>query len=367
MKKTLKIIAILLVIVMAAGALASCGSNDNNSNSNNNTNDNSNNTEQSSSSAGGVLPIRGRDYIFDNPIKIMVIIKSSGFVAYRLYVKALEDQAMRYPNVTLDFKDSEFDPNRQITLIEEAVTQGYDAILLEAIDPIALNSTIENAEKAGLPIITCNGPEPTGVHSYHISGADYSSGWKSGELLDAMTSGQANRTAIILDCPATEKPGVRMGTGFEEYINTTDIKLLEPPIGIENWSPENAQVAMRDMLTKYGPGEITMVYCSTDDFASGAITAIEAVGRTGEILIWGNMGYPQALEAIKEGKMAGTMFSDTYVEFSIMFYEALHHIGLGLTAYTGGYEETPFLDMPLLPVTPDNVDDIMAVSRWYSE
>ena len=355
MKKTARIIAVLLAIVMLAAALAACGSDDQGGG------------QQGSSSAGGSLELRGREYIFNNPIKIMVIIKSTGFVAYRLYQMALNDQALRYPNVTIDYKDSEFDVNKQITLIEEAVTQGYDAILLEAMDPIALNNAIDEAEKAGVPVITCNGPEPTGVHSYHIAGADYSSGWTSGEMLDEMTRGQSNRTAIILDCPALQKPGARMGTGFEDYITQkTDIKLLEPPIGIENWSPENAQVAMRDMLTKYGPGEITMVYCSSDDMATGALNALEATGRTGDVLVWGNIGYPIALEAVRDGRMAGTMFSDTYVEFSVMFYAAMHHIALGLTAYTGGFEDTPFLDMPLLPVTPQNVENIMAVSRWYS-
>ena len=351
MKKAVKIIAVLLAVVLVAGALAACNGKE----------------DEDTAAGGGALPYKGRSYIFENPIKMMVIVKSSGFVAYRLYQMAMYDQALRYPNVFLDFKDSEFDVNKQITLIEEAVTQGYDAIMLEAMDPVALNNAVDEAERAGVPVITYNGPEPTVTHSYHIAGADYSSGWTSGELLDQMTRGQPNRTAIILDCPALQKPGVRMGTGFEDYITqNTDIRLLEPPIGIENWSPENAQIAMRDMLTKYGPGEITMVYCSSDDMATGAMTAIDAAGRTGDILVWGNMGYPQALEAIRDGRMAGTMFSDTYVEFSVMFYAALHHIALGLTAYTGGFDETPFLDMPLLPVTPDNYQVIMEVSRWYS-
>ena len=353
MKKNIKIIALLVVLAMAVGIMTACN------------NDSSQADAPTGESSG--LPYRGRSYIFEEPIKLMLIVKSSGFVAFALYQRALDEQAIRYPNVTIDYKDSEFDVNRQITLIEEAVTQGYAAILLEAMDPVALNNAIENAEKAGVPVLTCNGPEPTIPHAYHIAGADYSSGYTSGRMADERTRGMPNRTAIILDCPALQKPGVRMGTGFEDYIrDNTDIKLLEPPIGIENWSPENAQVAMRDMLTKYpNPGDITIVYCSSDDMAIGAMQAIETAGRTGEILIYSNIGYPQGLEGVRDGRMAATMFSDTYVQFSIMFYAALHHIALGLTAFTGGFDETPFIDMPLLPVTPENVEDIMAVSRWY--
>ena len=46
------------------------------------------------------------------------------------------------------------------------------------------------------------------------------------------------------------KPGARMGTGFEEYIEqNTDIQIIEK-IPIENWSADVAQTSMRDMLTK---------------------------------------------------------------------------------------------------------------------
>ena len=353
MKKMVKIIAVALSIFMLVGIMAACNKNDGDK-------------KEEGSSSSAELPFKGREYIFDNPIKMMLIVKSTGYAAFRIYKMALEDQARRYPNVTIEYKDAQFDVGNQITLINEAVTQGYDAIMLEAMDPVALNAAVEEAEKAGVPVLTYNGPEATAVHSYHIAGADYSSGYTSGQLLDEMSKGRPNRTAIVLDCPALQKPGARMGTGFQDYIATTDIKELEC-IGIENWSPENAQVAMRDMLTKYGPGEITMVYCSTDDIAIGAMAAIDAAGRSNDgILLWGNIGFPQTLEAIRDGKMAGTMFSDQYVQFSVMFYAALHHIALGLTSITGGFDATPFIDMPLLPVTPDNVENIMAVSRWYS-
>ena len=306
----------------------------------------------------------GKD-IYNDPIKISVISISTMGIVNRIYQMALNDQAVRYPNVFLDYKDAEYDPNKQITLIEEAITQGYDCILLEAMDPVALNNAIERAEAAGIPVISTNAAEPFAVHSLHIAGADYSSGWRGGMELAAITGGEG--TALILDCPAAFKPGARMGTGFEDYIvQNTNIRLLEPAIGIENWSADNSQIAMRDMLTKYGPGEITMVYCSSGDIANGAMNAIEAAGRSSDgILIWGFMGYPMELDAILAGKMVGTMFSDTYVQYSALFYMALNHIATGLTSVTGGYTSTPMVEQPMFPVTRENIDDVMAVSRWY--
>jgi len=282
-----------------------------------------------------------------------------------MYQMALNDQVVRYPNVRLDYKDAEFNPNIQVTLIEEAITQGYDCIFLECMDPVAVIGAIDRAEAAGIPVITTNAAQPFTINSLHIAGADYSSGWAGGEQLDALTRGQSNRTAVVLDCPAAFKPGAQMGTGFEEYIQQrTDITLIEQ-LPIDDWSPENAQIAMSGVLTKYGPGEITMVYCSSGDIATGAMNAIEQAGRQGDgIMIWGFMGYPAELYAIRDGRMAGTMFSDTYSQYSALFYFGMMFIATGYNAISAGLTETPLVEQPMFPVTRANVEDVINFSGW---
>ena len=396
MRKTVRVIAIILVAVMLSGLMAGCeseakpgvtseqppagntnspasssptGSSGGDSGGGGNANQANDapaaNSGDDGPAAGGVpVAAKGKD-IYNDPIKISVISISTAGQVNRVYQLALNEQAVRFPNVTLDYKDAEYNPNKQITLIEEAITQGYDAIFLECMDPVAVIDAIEKAEQAGIPVITTNAAQPFCVNSLHIAGADYSSGWKGGQELDKLTKGIANRTAIVLDCPAAFKPGARMGTGFEDYIDTTDIKKLEA-IGIENWSADNAQIAMSNMLTKYRSGEITMVYCASGDIALGAMNAIEQAGRGGDgIYIWGFMGYPNELEAIKSGKMAGTMFSDTYAQYSALFYYGMYFIATGLTSVTAGFSATPVVEQPMIPVTNANVDQIMAVSRWY--
>jgi ABC-type sugar transport system substrate-binding protein len=351
--KVVKIIAASLALIMAFGVLASCESGDNPSGPAN--------EGVSSVALGGAVDI------YNTPIKISVISISTAGVVSKLYQDAMKEQASLYPNVTLEFKDSEYNPNRQITLIEEAITQGFNAIILEAMDPVATNEAIEQAERAGIPVLTVNGAQPSALHSMNIAGAPYFAGWESARLLDEMTRGQPDRTCIILDAPAALKISANMGTGFQEYIEQkTDIRLLEPAIGIENFLAENAQTAMRDMLTKYGPGEITMVYCASDDFAVGALNAIDQAGRTGEILMFAMMGYPPGLEAVRDGRMTGTMFNDTYTQSAYLFYNALYFISVGLTAYTAGYSVTPRVEMPLFPVTAENVDFMIAISRYGS-
>jgi ABC-type sugar transport system substrate-binding protein len=114
-------------------------------------------------------------------------------------------------------------------------------------------------------------------------------------------------------------------------------------------------------LTKYD--KIDGVYCVSDDIAHGATQAIDAAGRTG-IKVYGSMGYPDALQAIKNGTMFGTYFSDGYLEYSVALYLTLHIIETGITAPAAGYTTTPIIDMPTIPTTQANVDNVINDSRW---
>ena len=358
MKKTRKIIAVILAIALVAVLMAACDKAPATTSE-----APANTTTDAGSSGSQAVSFKGKDVLNDQ-IKIYLITISTAGVSNRLNQLAVNEQISCYPNVSVEYKDSEYDPSKQVTLIEEAITQGVDAIILECMDPVGVNGAIEAAEKAGIPVISFNAAKPSTTHTFHVRMDDYTNGWNSGIEMAKIAGGEG--TAILLDCPAVQKPSAVMGNGFQDYIEqNTNIKLLEPPIPIDNWDSAVAQTAMRDVLTKYGPGEITMVFCANDDIANGAMNAIDAAGRNGEIILWGMFGYPAGLEGVKSGRMTGTMFSDVYVQLSMLFYVALDHISSGITAYNAGYESTPHISMPMFPVTAENVDFIMQASRWF--
>jgi ribose transport system substrate-binding protein len=351
-----KVLALLLAVMLAGVfALTGCGGNAASG-------DSQAAAGENAGEISGLAPLGNGKDIFNDEIKIAHIALSTAGITNVLIQKGVNEQLVLYPNVKVSYFDAMYDVNTQMSLINECITQGFDAILIEPLDTEALNTTIIDAENAGIPVITVN-TGANAVHTLHMQGSDYKAGWRSGEEMAKLTNGQG--TAIVLDCPAEQKAIGLMGTGFEEYIaQNTDIELLENQ-SIPNWSTENANTTMRDMLTKYS--DITMVYCASDDIALGAIQAIEAGGRSGDgIIVWGNCGYLPALDAITDGRMAGSMFSDVYVQYSSALYFALYFISTGTTSVTAGYTETPIVDQAMTPVTRANVDDIRAVSRWVS-
>jgi ABC-type sugar transport system substrate-binding protein len=348
MKKTGKILALLLVCALIVSAFSACKPKEAG-------------TGDDAPAAG--IALSGKN-IREDAIKIAYITLSTAGIGNRMHELAYEEQLSYYPNVDFQFFDGEYNPDRQRQILNECVTQKYDAVIIEAMGTEELNRAIVEAEEAGIPVITMNSGA-SAIHTLHIEGSDYEIGYKAGELLGEAIGGKGE--AVLLDVPAEQKAMGRMGTGFEECLTEKfpDIKLLEKP-GIKDWSQENANTAMRDILTKYpNPGDIDIIYGASDDIAIGAIQAIEAAGRQNEgILVFGNMGYPTGLQAVKNGSLYGTGFSDIYLEDTSSLTLALYFIATGINSISAGYESTPVISMYVPPITAENIESYIEVSHW---
>ncbi len=349
MKTIRRALSLIFAILMVMTLFTACGNKDADTAS-----------EGSEAAPEGIAALGNKVDIFNDEVKIAYIPLSSLGQGNILVADAFAEQLIFYDNVVVDTFEAGYDPTTQISLINEAVTQGYQAIILEAADAAALANAVEAAEEAGVPVVTFNcGCD--GKHVLHIQGSDYAAGWMGAEVVAEALGNEGK--AIILDCPAEQVSSSRMGLGFEAYMKeNTNIEIIDYQ-NIANWSQENANTTMRDLLTKYD--DIDAVYGSSDDIAMGAVQAIEAAGRQDEgILVWGNIGYPSSLTAIKEGRMFGTTYSNYYVEASTSIYFALYFIQNGITSVTAGYESTPTVDQGALACTAENVDDIIAISHW---
>lgn len=349
MKRFGKLLALFLAIAIIVSALAACSAKDAG--------------PSGSDGAGTGIALKGKD-IFGTQIKIAYITLSTAGIGNRMHELAYREQLGYYPNVDFQFFDGQYSPDTQRTLLNECVTQKYDAVIIEAMGTEELNRAIVEAEEAGIPVITMNSGA-SALHTLHIQGSDYAIGERAAVILGDAIGGTGN--AILLDVPPEQKAMGRMGTGFEEKLKSDypDIKLIEQT-GIANWSQENGNTAMRDFLTKYpNPGDINIVYAASDDIAIGAIQAIEAAGRQDEgILVFGNMGYPTGLQAVKDGRMYGTGFSDIYLEDTSSLTLALYFIATGINSISAGYTETPIIDMVVPPITDENIDSYIEVSHW---
>jgi ABC-type sugar transport system substrate-binding protein len=344
MKIMKRILVLVLAIAMAATLLVGCGSTS---------------KPDDSSSGGGAFVAQGKDTNVD-PVKIAVIPLSQLGSLNIPINKAFEEKLSEFPNITLDQLEAKYDPTTQISLINEAVAQGYDAIILECTDPAAVSNAVTAAEEAGIPVIT-NDVNCQAVHTAHVQCSDYTAGQSAAENVAKLLNSEGN--VVILNGDAAQANVRVMGAGFEDYMKeNTKIQVLDHQY-VPQWSQENANTTMRDLLTKYD--DIDGVYVCNDDMAVGAIQAIKATGRDKDgIVVWGYVGTEAGLAAIKDGDMAGTNYLDTYSLTIAQLNVALYCISNGLNVKTLGLKETPIVTMSCPVINADNIDTYLAINRY---
>jgi ribose transport system substrate-binding protein len=301
----------------------------------------------------------GKD-ILTQETNIWYITLSTAGVTNKMAELAFNYVTKYYDNIKVTMQDAQYNPENQVTFLNEALTQGVDAVMIEAMDPGATQAPVEALEAEGIPVITIN-LNTFAVHSLHIQGNDYYSGEEAAETLAAATDGKG--VAVALDGPQQQAETNRMTVGFEDKLKADFPGItFEGREYTDNWDAAIAQTNMAALITKIP--NLTMVYCASDDLANGAISAVKAAGKEKDILVYGSMGYPDALQRIQAGTQFGTYYSDGYIEYSTALYQALYYIQTGISMKTMNYPATPILDQPTTPVTKENVELVIETSHW---
>ncbi|MGV8882887.1 MAG: sugar ABC transporter substrate-binding protein [Rhodoglobus sp.] len=193
--------------------------------------------------------------------------------------------------------------------MDRAISAGVDAIILSGSpDPRALQPQLQAADDAGIPVIV--------VH-FHDDGTEATpdcEGCNDGvsALVTAPfnTAGKAAADWIIADSGASAKvllvggSDVLPSAGIVETMNAEfaaecpECSTTEINIPVADWGSKT-QSEIQSALTK--DPTIDYVYVLFDALVSGAVPAVETLGRAGQVKIAGYNGSPFALDFIRDG------------------------------------------------------------------
>lgn len=335
MKKT---IAIILALMMVFG-LCACG-----------------NVAVDGENAGNTTAAKTAKDPYSEEIKIAYVPNVIGDSVASAWGDGAEDELSVFPNVTFQRFDGKASAETQVQIMSDLVNQKYDAIILQAADSAALAASVQQAEAAGIPVITLNLDADT-PHAGLIAMVDYEAGALVAESI-ANSCGGTGNVVIIQATPGATR-GENLEAGFRDKLATyPNMTILDAQTG--EWLTEKANVVMNDFMTKYE--KIDGVFCHNDAMAEGASQAAEAAGRLGEMYIWGADGESKALEYIENGKMAGTIYTNCFDQGATAARLAMYLIGS--EASTAGLSKTPVIKMAPIVVTPENVHTIGEDIRW---
>ncbi|QCW49619.1 sugar ABC transporter substrate-binding protein [Nocardioides dongxiaopingii] len=171
---------------------------------------------------------------------------------------------------------------------------------------------VEGAQDAGAYLVTqWNKPVDLNVTDYdtwlsHITYNGVDSGKQIGDALAEAIGGSGGIIALqgILDTGAAKD----RYAGLEESLaENPDVELLDQQTA--NFSRAEALEVTKTLLAKHGD-DIKGIWTANDDMALGALEALKAAGKEGEVAVVGIDAVPDALTAIESGAMTATVSSD---------------------------------------------------------
>lgn len=239
----------------------------------------------------------------------------------------LEKQAKAYERetgikVTLDIQDAKGNQNTQNNQVERFISLGCDVLCVNPVDRTAASGMIDRAMAAKVPIVFFNrqpveedmkrwdklfyvgaDAKESAVLEAQIVAEQYQ---KNPDSLDR--NGDGVISYVMLEGENNHQDSLIRTEWSIQTLKNAKVPLEKVTGGTANWERSQASALMEQWLLAY-PDKIELVISNNDDMALGAIDALDRVGELG-VRVVGIDGTTPGLEAVKSGKMLGTVSSD---------------------------------------------------------
>ena len=202
--------------------------------------------------------------------------------------------------------DADSDVSKQANHIDEFISKGVSAIVLNPTDRLAIGEAIKKANAAGVPVSTCDLQciaEDVDIAG-HIGTDNYQGGTLAGQaMVEAL--GEQGGEVLVLDFKQANSCVLRVD-GFMEVINQHNEGRREGKIAViamvnGGGDEDIGYKATSDNLVAHP--NIAGVFAINDPSALGAWKAIDEAGKNEQITIVGFDGAKAGKQAILEGKI----------------------------------------------------------------
>lgn len=263
------------------------------------------------------------------------------FVDLRDGAQAAADAA----GATLNVSDAQNDPATQANQIADAVTQQSSAVVINPVDSDAAGSAVAPALGASIPVIAVdravNGAEvATLVSSDNVQGGRDA----AAALVEAM--GGSGEILHLQGVPGASASRDR-GQGFTEGIQNAGGVTVAAAQPANFDRTQGLNVATN--LLQANP-DVTGIFAENDEMALGAVQALgEQAGQ--EVKVFGFDGTDEALQAVQDGRMSGTVAQQPGELGKVAVENALKVID--------GETVENQIPVPVQVVTQDNVSEFL--------
>lgn len=252
--------------------------------------------------AAGAMMLAAPSAFAEDKLTILGSVPNLGFPFFVHMLNEIKAEA-RAQGVNLTESDGQNSATKQTADIEAALVQKVNAIVISPLDVNALAPAIEEAVKAGVPVVTID-RRVDGVQGIlaHV-GAD---NVKGGEAeAQAMVAAFPNGAKLFhLQGQPGAGPAIDRNKGVHNVLDPLKDKYQIIFEQTANFARAEALSVTEAGLAANGKPDA--IICANDDMALGALEACAARNFT-DVKIYGFDALPEALVAVRDGKLAGTV------------------------------------------------------------
>ncbi|MBD1553822.1 sugar ABC transporter substrate-binding protein [Pseudomonas typographi] len=244
-----------------------------------------------------------------NPPKVALVMKSLAnefFLTMENGAKAYQQQHSGEFELVANGIKNETDTAAQIAIVEQMIASHVDALVIAPADSKALVPVIKKAADAGIKVVNIdNRLDPAVLDSKQLQvpfvGPDNQAGaFKVGEYLgQQLNAGDA--VGIIEGVPTTTNAQQRT-TGFRQAMDAAKMTIVSVQSG--NWEMAPAQQVAAAMLSEYP--DIKALLAGNDNMALGAVSAVRAAGKAGQVKVVGYDNIQAIAPMLKDGRVLAT-------------------------------------------------------------
>lgn len=202
--------------------------------------------------------------------------------------------------------DGDRDVQKQANQIDDFLTKGVAAIILNPCDRQSIGPAIEKANRAGVPVFTCDlkcVAEGAEVVS-HVGSDNLQGGKLAGEaMIEAL--GEQGGKVLVVHFPQANSCQLRV-QGFEEVIGAYNqglsTGLIEVVAQLDGGGVRDEGYKVTEDTLQAHP-DLRGIFAINDPSGLGARAALEKAGKQDQVVIVAFDGQPEGKQAIKDGKI----------------------------------------------------------------
>jgi len=253
----------------------------------------------------------------------------------------------------------------QIQQAESVINQGVDCIVLQPCSDAAALTIVQMAHDAGIPVVGYNDPVDN-VELDAFVGRDNVGMWK--EAAELFVSVYPSGNYIL--CNGDEKYMAARGfqEGYSQVVYACEDINVVSDQWHTGWSAEGAMRQVEAALVANN-NDIAAVVCANDPMAAGVMQALEAVDLLGTVGLVGCDLELNCAQAIVEGNMFATCFT----EYGLMGEDAATlavcliegtDFPENTIVYDNGYQ-VPYIPTKHVIVTAENMEQFIEDHPWW--